>query len=295
MDLRPIVRRYGPGGQLLWTYSLPGQAITRAVHGRELTDGELIVTGLSGPATPSAIEVLCMRFSAGGVPEATQTLGTGGFQQGLKVLERSAGGSMIFGKQDSPVNGVVLHVDDQCVLQTERYHPGLALYDACLDPATDSYYTTGHRDGFCLVARFDEAGDTVWTRTYAPGIGRFIRPDGHGGFLITGQAAETVGGAPPQPYLLRVDGNGSMTGIVEALSGIALAELLGTGGTHGAVISVATPCTWSLLDATGRLMDEGRIAQAGRASIPASRSKGPALLHLRDGDGRMQVLRWVVP
>lgn len=295
MDLRPIVRRYGPGGQLLWTYSLPGQAITRAVHGRELPDGDLIITGLSGPATPSAIEVLCMRFSAGGVPEATQTLGTGGYQQGLKVLERSAGGSLIFGKQDSPVNGVVLHVDDQCALQTERYHPGLAVYDACLDPATDSYYATGHRDGFCLVARFDEAGDTVWTRTYAEGIGRHIRPDGQGGFLVSGTAADSITGLFLRPYLLRVDGDGSMVGVMTVGAAAGTAYLLDVDADGGAWIHVAAPCRWTLLDATGRLVDEGRIAQAGRASIPASRNKGPALLQLRDGDGRMQVLRWVVP
>lgn len=58
---------------------------------------------------------------------------------------------------------------------------------------------------------------------------------------------------------------------------------------------VAAPCRWTLLDATGRLVDEGRIAQAGRASIPAPRSKGLALLQLRDDQGRTEVLRWTTP
>jgi|GEM_PF-7063883 len=295
MDLRPIVRRYGPGGQLLWTYSLPGQPIERAVHGRELSDGALLITGLSGPPMPGAIQVLCKRFSATGALEASATMGTSGFQQGLKVLERPAGGSMIFGRQDSGLDGLAMHVDDQCALQAQRYHPGLKLYDACFDPLTNTYLATGHRDLHCLVARFDDQGDTLWTRTYAEGIGRHIRPDGHGGFLVSGTAADSLTGLFLRPYLLRVDGDGSMLGVVTVGASTGTAQLLDIDTEGGAWIHVAAPCRWTLLDATGRLVAEGRIAQAGRALIPAPRSKGLALLQLGDDHGRTKVLRWTTP
>lgn len=295
MDLRPIVRRYGPGGQLLWTYSLPGQPIERAVHGRELYDGALLITGLSGPPMPGNIQVLCQRISATGALQATSTMGTGGFQQGHKVLERPAGGSMIFGRKDSPIAGLVMRVDDQCTLLDERAHPGLALYDACFDPLTSAYLATGHRDQRCLVARFNDQGDTLWTRTYAEGIGRHIRPDGHGGFLVSGTSTDTVSGTFLRPYMLRVDGDGSMVGLMTVGASTGTAQLLDIDAAGGAWIHVAAPCRWTLLDATGRLVDEGRIAQAGRAWIPAPRSRGLALLQLRDDHGRTEVLRWTTP
>jgi hypothetical protein len=66
-----------------------------------------------------------------------------------------------------------------------------------------------------FVARMDLNGDTAWTHQYGPtgSFGNRIRPDGFGGFLITGSVSNSATGNDSAPWLLRVDEDGSVMGL----------------------------------------------------------------------------------
>ncbi|MBK9176568.1 MAG: hypothetical protein IPM46_09570 [Flavobacteriales bacterium] len=104
-DLRPIVRRLTAAGTLIWSHHPFTAQITRATHGRELANGDILFTGLDGPPFAPEIKILCGRYSASGVLLGMNRFGNGGFQQGEVVLPAVDGGSIIWGHQDTDEPG----------------------------------------------------------------------------------------------------------------------------------------------------------------------------------------------
>lgn len=293
-DLRPLVRRITATGAPVWLFNPPTGQITRATHGRELSNGDLLITGLNGPPVATQIKVLCQLLAPNGSPIFSSDIGDGGFQQGLKVTEAVDGGSIIWGRQDNPINMVVAKVDDDCNASWVRYTGGFYLIDACVDPNADAYMVTGQRPGVgALVARVDASGDTLWTRTYGgnSAIGRYIRPDGFGGFIIAGQVTTPLTNSLPVPYLLRVDADGSMTGMAGS-AGYPWAPFAvhPNPANDGWNIDLGTTPSdlvkWELYDPSGRMVKRGDLTKAltlyiERDALPA----GVYMLHIADRQG----------
>lgn len=264
-NLRPLVRRMTAAGTPVWLYNPPSDQITRATNGRELSNGNLLITGLNGPPLAVQIKVMCQVLSSTGSPLFSSDIGLGGFQQGIKITEAIGGGSMIWGQQDSPMNMIAAKVDDDCNASWVRYIGGFHLMDACLDPNAAAYMITGQRPGEgALVARLDQNGDTLWTRTYggSTAVGRYIRPDGFGGFIIAGSVATAFTNGDPVPYLLRIDADGAMNGLEEADRPSSGPILVHPNPSHdGWNIDLparqSAQYEWELTDAAGRILRHG--------------------------------------
>ncbi len=301
-DLRPIIRRLTADGDGIWTHVAPTGQITRATHARELQNGDFIVTGLDGPPVPSAIKLLCGRYSSTGSWVSFTDLGNGGFQQGLEVMEAVDGGSIIWGRQDSPMNLIIAKVNDQCVLQWAHYFSGYEFQDACADAMGDGYYATGrYPNGGALVARFDASGDTLWTRHYGtPGTrGRHIRPDGFGDYFITGWSEDVTVNNDPVPYFLRVDPNGLVMGHEAPGSTPAFTFHIAPNpsGSRTSLITDGrrSSSTWEVLDALGRPRCSGVLAGEGPYLIGCDgMSSGTHIVRLHDADGSIGTVRWMV-
>lgn len=266
-DLRPLVKRISATGAPVWFFNPPTGQITRATYGRELPNGDLLITGLNGPPIASQIKVMCQVLGSSGTPIFSSDIGIGGFQQGVRITAAVDGGSLIWGRQDSPINMVVAKVDNDCAASWVRYIGGFHLMDVCVDPNAAAYMVTGIRPGFgALVARVDQNGDTLWTRTYggSTAVGRSIRPDGFGGFIIAGSVAPSITSGSPVPYLLRIDANGSMTGLEEATGSVTGPILVYPNPSdQGWIIDASgalnDPQTWELDDAAGRTLRRGNF------------------------------------
>lgn len=284
-DLRPIVRRLTATGTLLWSHHPFTAQITRATHGRELANGDILFTGLDGPPFAPEIKILCGRFSASGDLLGMNRFGNGGFQQGEVVLPAVDGGSIIWGHQDSPTNLVVAKVDDACQVEWYRYFAGFQFEDACVDNASTGYMATGrYTNGGALVARFNAEGDTVWTRSYggSGARGQHIRPDGFGGYFITGWSNDESTGNEDAPYFLRIDADGSMTEI-NALNHHRSKPIVRPNPALDAwyldrVGSDLAGADWRLFNTQGQLMREGVLKGTG----PFRHARGtlPAGIHL---------------
>lgn len=280
-DLRSIVRRLTAAGTLIWSHAAFTAQITRAAHGRELANGEILFTGLDGPPFAPEIKILCGRYSTSGALLGMSRFGNGGFQQGDLVLRAVDGGSIIWGHQDSPTNLVVAKVDDACQVEWYRYFGGFQFEDACVDQSSSGYMATGrHTNGGALVARFNAEGDTVWTRSYggSGARGQRIRPDGFGGYFITGWANDESTGMEDAPYFLRVDADGSMTE-VSALNDRRSLPMVHPNPALDAwyldrVGADLIGAVWRLFNTQGQLLQEGVLKGTGpflhaRGALPA--------------------------
>lgn len=299
-DQWPLARRSTAAGAPLWYFDPPSlePRITTFFHGRELSDGSLLLAGMNGPPLPNMMKVFCARLTADGGYMTGGDLGTGGFQLGRKVLPHPDGGSVIWGRQDSPVNLFVARVNDDCQAVWTHYIGGLRFGDALYDPATSSFMVTGQREGVgALVARFGLDGDTVWTHTYGgPGFnGDHIRPDGFGGFLITGTGPGT---SPFRPYLLRVDADGLITG-TEDLTRTRTAFRLAPNpaGDAWTLLTDASAgvLRWDLRDTMGRSLRTGTLHGGGpHAFTRDGLASGRYILCLTDAEAGLVVLPLVL-
>lgn len=257
--ISPLISRYSPDGSLGW-YVHPYVSLhATATHGRELTDGSILVTGNSGFEESWTSKVLCAKLtSTGDVVEST-VVNNDGYSIGFKVIWAPDGNSTIFGTFTSGNYLVIANVDDNCLVNWIHHYDALRPRDACLIPDSSGYMITGSREGAgAFVARVNLNGDTAWTHLYGPAgsFGNRIRPDGFGGFLVTGST--------PSPtsnhynfWLLRVDSEGEVMGLRQVPSPVVGNLLIAPNPTNGVCWLhsgkyLASGTKWQLIDPLGQ-------------------------------------------
>lgn len=164
-DLSPIVDRITSDGEsaggCCWGAGWNTNDIEYATSARELSDGRYIITGSSGPAIPSSINVLCISAYASGETIDRTILGSGGYQTGRIVLPSDGDNSTIWASQ-SGTGAHIFKVTNECE-EIWSKHPGIGINDVILDTTIMQYVAVGSS----MIAKFDMAGDTLWTRTPA--------------------------------------------------------------------------------------------------------------------------------
>ena len=216
------------GANLTWNTFQGGQAIdqTNDVYVNELT-GEIYVCGLTdlyswgSPVRPfsGGGDAFVAKLDQNGTLVWLTFLGGTG-QDNCAALAGNSSAIYVAGSSNASWgNPVVAH------------HGGLDQFVAALDPATGALqwntfdgsdladeafdidvhngaiYTTGYSGDFAVFARFDGAGNRVWSRrvggSRAPNQGRSIRVDSNGDLLVLGNSGAAwaiTGLTPARPY-----------------------------------------------------------------------------------------------
>lgn len=257
--ISPLISRFSPNGSLIWHVHPYVSSHTTATHGRELDDGSILFTGNSGFEEAWTSKILCAKLtSTGDVVEST-VVNNDGYSIGFKVIWAPNGNSTIFGTFTSGNYLAIASVDDNCLVNWIRHYDVLRPGDACLIPDSSGYMITGLRTGAgAFVARVDLNGDTAWTHFYGPAgtFGNRIRPDGFGGFLVTGSIPISTSNDHAL-WVLRVDGEGEVLGLRQIPSPVVTHMLIAPNPTNGVCWlhsgkNLASGTKWQLTDPLGR-------------------------------------------
>jgi type IX secretion system substrate protein len=187
-------------------------------------NGYAFTGATSSPAAGGLLDIYFAKLDSNENLQWTKTYGGAGYENGTCIRQTLDGGYIICGEQTSfgagGQDGFIMRTDPQGTILWCRAY-GLPLSDAFgkVVLTSDSNYivvgttsSTGTLFGDIMVTKFNDSGDTLWTRIiggayYDAGINLAATNDG--GCTICGRVS-SFGAGLRDVMLSRIDGNGNL-------------------------------------------------------------------------------------
>ncbi len=266
------------GGDSLWGRVYGGAHPDWPAEVEQTSDSGYIVVGTTNSFGNGFLQVYLLKVLPSGDPDWSKAHGGTDHEYGNSVQQTADGGYIFCGATNSYGTGWQLYlVKTNAAGDTEwtRAHGGADIDEgnSVRQTADHGYiiagvtYSYGNSTQVYLV-RTDEAGDTLWTRTYggtSTDGAKSVRVTADSGYVIAG-STESFGNLA-QAYVIKTEENG-MVGVADRPASVA-----GPGRpTPGSIVArgvLDLPNSSSLLDITGRsVLDLHSGANDVRALAP---------------------------
>ncbi|KPK67201.1 hypothetical protein AMJ82_11085, partial [candidate division TA06 bacterium SM23_40] len=209
-------------GDTVWTRAYGGPEIDWAESVERTDDGGYVIAGSTESFGAGNPDVYLIKTDAVGDTLWTRTYGGTGYDHGRSVAQTDDGGYIIAGQTGSfgaPGYNVYLVKTNGAgdTLWTRTYGGSDYEYGYSVAQTDDGgYIIAGYTETFAVggwdvyLIRTDEAGDTVWTRTFGGlqhDYGHWIEATEDRGYIIAG-STDSFGAGNADVYLIKTDANG---------------------------------------------------------------------------------------
>jgi len=211
-------------GDTLWTRTFGDSLSDGGVSVRQTAEGGYVTTGWTYSYGAGESDLFLLRTDAVGTSEWMSTFGGPFDDVGYSVRQTTDGGYIVTGYTRSPASGdhadiYLIKTDPSGIAEWERTYGGSRdeVGHSVLQAPGGGYLVAGSTGTFGMggtdvyLIRTDDAGDTLWTRTfggYGDDVGSSLGETGDGGFVIAG-ATNSFGPGDRDVYLVRTDPSGS--------------------------------------------------------------------------------------
>ncbi len=210
-------------GNFLWSRAIGGSSGDFCHSVNVASDGGFIMTGWGQSFGAGNDDVYLLKTDANGNLQWAKTFGGSGIDRGRAVIQTNDGGFAIAGHTNS--NGFGLN--DMLVIKTDMNgdtlwtksygFPGNDNAWSIAQTLDNGYIITGNTSigpGFlnAILLKLDQAGDTIWTRTYGAGSGLTsglsVVEVPTGGYALSGWTS-AFGAGNRDAFILRTDSEGN--------------------------------------------------------------------------------------
>ena len=212
-------------GDSLWTKTYGGELGDFGYSVQQTTDGGYAITG-SINSNNTGPDVCLIKTNEHGDTLWTKTFGGPSHDFGYSVQQTTDGGYIITGYTESISGNFYVYLiktdENGDTLWTNKYsRNGYAQGQSVQQTSDGGYIISGGTISFrynwdVYLIKTNENGDTLWTKTYGgdgDDYGNFVQQTIDGGYIITGYTYSF--GIHGDIYLIKTDGNGNITTIVE--------------------------------------------------------------------------------
>jgi hypothetical protein len=216
----------GNSDTVIWAITYGGSYSDAFYSVKKANNGGFIATGFSNMANASAPAMYVVITDANGKMVKSKTYGGSAYSQGISVISSSDTGYMVSGyiqKLNSTDRNLYLVKINNAgdTLWTKSYGAkGRDVYDTCNDAAygvikapDGGYFLTGNLNGYTnsggriFLMKVSSKGDSLWTKTYNPGIGYSLTLTRDNGVAISGSLQE---GSSQDIFLIKTDLDGNL-------------------------------------------------------------------------------------
>ena len=221
-DKDAYIIKTGPSGEVIWSNHYGGPNVEEVFDIQQTADGGYVAVGYTSTNTAGYFDIYFLKTDAGGDTLWTRKYGGTNYDYGYSVAETNDGGFIIAGRTSSYGTGArsayFIRTDADGDTLWTRAHGGWErdeAYSIVALPA-GGYMAAGYTKSFgagegdVWLIRLDDAGDTLWTKTFGGELderAEDIRRMPDKGFIIAGRSNSYD---PPyhDMYVVRVNAKG---------------------------------------------------------------------------------------